>query len=96
MAQVDVTFINPANNAELDVELDDGMNSAQVIQALIENQFITPLTDPTLYYRLAIKGKDTIAEGQTLANAGVHSTDRISVSVTNRGGSQWTKEPMCI
>lgn len=85
MANVDVTFINAADNAEMDVEMDDGMTVEQVIQALIDNQFIPP-PQATQYYMLTIKGKNTIAEGQTLAAAGVRANDRIAVNVTQRGG----------
>jgi len=88
MASLDLTFINAGDNAELDAELEDTLMSEQVIQALVNEQFIPVLTDPTRSYMLTIKGRNTIAEGQTLADAGVQQKDRIRVSVTQRGGTQ--------
>lgn len=87
MANVDVTFVNPAINAEMDVELDDAMTAEQVIQALIDNDFIEPLNAPDQDFVLAVKGKQTVPEGQSLANAGVETGDQINVNVTQRGGS---------
>ena len=88
MATLDLTFINAGDNAELDAELEDTLRSEQVIQALINEQFIPALTDQTRSYMLTIKGRNTIAEGQSLADAGVQQKDRIRVSVTQRGGTQ--------
>ncbi|GHO93831.1 hypothetical protein KSF_038790 [Reticulibacter mediterranei] len=88
MASLDLTFINAGDNAELDAELEDTLTSDQVIQALINEQFLTPLTDPTRSYMLTIKGRNTIAEGQTLGDARVQQKDRIRVSITQRGGTQ--------
>lgn len=92
MATLDVTFINTADSAELDVELNDNMRSEEVIRSLIDAGFIPPLNDPTRSYMLAVKGRNNIAEGQTLANAGVRSQDKIRVSVTQRGGSLEEKQ----
>jgi hypothetical protein len=89
MASLDLTFINAGDNAELDAELEDTLKSEQVIQALVNEQFISALTDPTRSYMLTIKGRNTIAEGQTLVDAGVQQKDRIRVSVTQRGGTQY-------
>lgn len=88
MASIDLTFINAGDDAEMDVAIDDGMRAEHVIQELIKAKFIPALNDNTRSYMLAIKGRDTIAEGQTLAAAGVRSNDRIRVSVTQRGGAK--------
>lgn len=88
MANVDLTFINAGDDAELDVEIEDNQRAEQVIQNLINAKFIPPLTDNTRSYMLTIKGRNTIAEGQTLAAAGVRPNDRIRVSVTQRGGNK--------
>ncbi len=88
MASLDLTFINAGDNAEMDAELQDSLTGSQVIQALIKENFIPPLNDPTRSYMLTIKGRNTIAESQTLAAAGAQSNDQIRVSVTQRGGSE--------
>jgi hypothetical protein len=88
MATLDLTFINAGDNAELDAELEDTLKSEQVIQALINENFIPAVNDQTRSYMLTIKGRNTIAEGQTLADAGVEQKDRIRVSVTQRGGAK--------
>jgi hypothetical protein len=87
MATLDLTFVNAGDNAEMDAELEDNMRAEDVIRALISERFIPQLNDPTRSYMLTIKGRSTIAEGQTLAAAGVQSKDKIRVSVTQRGGS---------
>src|SRR5260370_10554647 len=89
MAVIDVTFINAGDGAELDVELPDSMRAEQVIQNLINEGFIPPLNDNTRSYLLTIKGRNTIVEGQTLAEAGVISNDRIRVSVTPQRAGGW-------
>jgi hypothetical protein len=86
MSNVEVTFINAGDNAELDAELDENQTADQVIQALITERFIPPLRDASRYYMLTIKGRSTIAEGQSLADAGVRSGDQIRVNVAQRGG----------
>jgi len=83
---LDLTFINAGDNAEMDAELPDNLTGTQVVQALIKENFIPRLVDPTRSYMLTIKGRNTIAESQTLATAGVISHDQIRVSVTQRGG----------
>jgi hypothetical protein len=87
MATLDVTFINTADSAELDVEVNDSMRAEEVIYNLINAGFIPPLNDPTRSYMLSVKGSNAILEGQTLADAGVRSQAKIRVSVTQRGGS---------
>lgn len=86
MANVELTFISVGDDAELDAELDDQMTTEQVVQALIQENFLTPLADTNRYYMLMIKGRTTIPDGQTLAQAGVQSGDQIRVSPTQRGG----------
>ena len=86
MANVEVTFINAGDSAELDAELDDSQSANDVIQSLISERFVPPLTDPTRYYMLTIKGRSTISEGQTLRDAGVRTGDQIRVNVAQRGG----------
>ncbi len=86
MTQIDLTFINAGDNSELDAEVSDDLTSEQVIRALIDEKFISSIDDPTRSYMLSIKGRSTIAEGQTLASAGVVSGSVIRVSVTQRGG----------
>lgn len=88
MATVDLTFINASDNAELDAELDLNLRTDDVIRALVGEKFIPQLTDPTRSYQLEIKGRNTIAEGQTLAAAGVQAHDRIRVSLAQRGGQR--------
>lgn len=85
---VDVTFINAADNAEMDVELDENMTGEQVVQGLIDNQFIPPLNDANQYYTLTIKGRNTITEEQTLGQAGIQPNDTIRVNVAQRGGNK--------
>lgn len=87
MANTDLTFVHAASGAELDAELDDQMTAEQVIQALIDNEFVPALTNPQQYYTLQIKGKSNVAEGQTLAAAGVAAHDTIAVHATQRGGN---------
>ena len=88
MATLDLTFINAGDNAELDAELEDNLRAEQIIQSLVNEKFIPALNDQTRSYMLTIKGRNTIAEGQTLAAAGVQTNDRIRVSVTQRGGNK--------
>jgi len=86
MANLELTFINAGDSAELDAELDDGQTAQQVLQSLVTERFVPPLTEPTRYYMLTIKGRSTIAEGQTLREAGVRAGDQIRVNVAQRGG----------
>ena len=86
MANVDVTFVSHIDYSEMDADLDDAQTAEQVIQALIAERFIQANTDPNRYYTLTIKGRSQVAEGQTLAAAGVQNGDRIIVSVAQRGG----------
>jgi hypothetical protein len=86
MAEIDVTFINAGDDAQLDADLDDSLTNEQVIQALTNEGFLSPLTDSNQYYMLTIKGRSTIAEGQTLIAAGARSGDQIRVNVAQRGG----------
>ncbi|GHO92121.1 hypothetical protein KSF_021690 [Reticulibacter mediterranei] len=86
MTEIKVIFVNADDNSELDVEIDNTMTTEQVIKALIEENFISPSTDPTRSYMLTIYGRNTIAESQTFAQAGVVTGDRIRVSITQRGG----------
>ncbi len=88
MSNIDLTFVHAATGSELDAELDNQMTAEQVIQALIDNDFVPPLTNPTQYYTLQIKGKATVAEGQTLAAAGAVARDTIAVHATQRGGNR--------
>ncbi len=88
MAMIDVTFINVDDNTEMDARVEDGWNAEQVVEALVDNNFLPRITDASRYYSLAIKGRSTIASGQTLVAAGVQQNDRIRVSLTQRGGSK--------
>jgi WXG100 protein secretion system (Wss), protein YukD len=87
MALIRVTFINAGDDAELTAELNDSQTSDQTIQALIGADFIPALTEPTRRYTLTIKGRATVAEGQSLAAAGVQDGDYLRVNVAQRGGT---------
>jgi hypothetical protein len=82
MADLELTFINNDNNAEMDVELNDSLMVEQIIQGLIVEGFVPPLNDLTHSYALTIKGRTTLTKGQTLAGAGVQTHDRIFISMT--------------
>jgi len=83
---IDLTFISVGDSSELDAEVSNSLTSEQVIKALISENFISPLNDPARSYVLSIKGRNIIAEGQTLYEAGVRSNDRILVNILQRGG----------
>jgi hypothetical protein len=82
MADLELTFINNVNNAEMDVELNDSLMVEQIIQGLVVEGFVPQLNNPTHSYTLTIKGRTTLTKGQTLAGAGVQSHDRIFISMT--------------
>ena len=88
MTRLNVTFINDSNGRKLDVEIDSSMRSAQLIRALITEQFGLPLDDTRSYMLITEQGT-IIAEEQTLAEAGVDLNDRIHVSVSRRSAGGW-------
>ncbi len=91
MATLELTFINASGEGELTADLPDNMRCEQIVQSLITEHFITALSDGARSYTLTVKGGNTIQEGQTLAQAGVHTGDKIRVNVTQRGGSDTAK-----
>ena len=88
MANLELTIVNAGDNAEMDVELDDSRRPEQIIRDLINEGFIPPIHEQDRSYTLAIKGRGNIPEGQTLAAAGVHSGDKLRVTVAQRGGKR--------
>jgi hypothetical protein len=91
MANIDITFINAGDDAEMDVEMSDALTANEVIKLLIDAQFIPPLADLPGRYMLTIKGRNTIPEGSTFAEAAVRDGDHIRVSVAQHGGGGWVE-----
>jgi hypothetical protein len=83
---IDLTFISFRDSSELVADVMNSLTVEQVTEALIDTGFIPPLNDPSRSYLLTIKGRNIIAEGQTLYEAGVRSKDLILVNIIQRGG----------
>ena len=50
VGQIDITFVNVNDGSEMDVELSNALTATQIIEALIKENFIPPLIDPTKSY----------------------------------------------
>ena len=92
MAKLDLSFIHVDDNTVVEAELEDHMTAGQVIQALISNDFLQRPNDPRQTYSLSIKGGSIIADGQSLAQAGVRNGDQIRVIMAQRGGAEGAKK----
>ncbi|KAA0227004.1 hypothetical protein EDS67_18275 [candidate division KSB1 bacterium] len=84
---INLTFINVSDDSEMDVEVSSDMTREQIVENLIQVEFIPPLTGEDEEYGLTVKGKGELGEGQTLSSLRVESGDRIRVAVVQRGGA---------
>lgn len=83
---INLTFINVSDDSEMDVEVSSDMSREQIVENLIQVEFIPPLAGDDEEYGLTVKGKGELGEGQTLSSLNVESGDRIRVAVVQRGG----------
>ncbi|MDZ7265789.1 MAG: EsaB/YukD family protein [candidate division KSB1 bacterium] len=84
---INLTFINVSDDSEMDVEVSADMTREELVENLIQVEFIPPLSNENEEYGLTIKGKGELGEGQTLADLGVQAGDRIRIAVVQRGGT---------
>lgn len=84
---INLTFINVSDDSEMDVEVSSDMTREQIVENLIQVDFIPPLTGEDEEYGLTVKGKGELGEGQMLSSLKVESGDRIRVAVVQRGGA---------
>ena len=86
MAELNVTFINAAADAELDATVPDNQTIEQIQEDLIAEGFLGAPERGT-FYQYTIKGGNLIAEGQTLPEAGTRDRDRVLIEVAQIGGA---------
>lgn len=84
---INLTFINVSDDSEMDVEVSTDMTREELVENLIQVEFIPPLSSENEEYGLTIKGKGELGEGQTLADLGVQAGDRVRIAVVQRGGA---------
>jgi hypothetical protein len=87
MAQLKLTFVSAADDAEMDANVDETWTDQQVINALVQAGFIPP-PDETRTYFLEIKGGSRIMPGTTLADAGARQGSRVRVLTPELGGAE--------
>lgn len=84
---INLTFINVSDDSEMDVEVSSDMTREQIVENLIQVEFIPPLAGEDEEYGLTVKGKGELGEGQTLSSVNAETGDRIRVAVVQRGGA---------
>ena len=84
---IKLTFVNVGDDSEMDVEMSPKMTRNEVVENLIQAEFIPMLVNQNEEYGLTVKGKGEVGEGQSLADVDVNAGDSIRVSVVQRGGA---------
>lgn len=87
MAALTVSFRNPVTDAVVEgTRCDDSMTVREVIENLVQNNFIPPAKEGQ-HYVLQIKGKTELSsDDATLQSGGVSDGDMINVVLAQRGG----------
>ncbi|MBF0344753.1 MAG: hypothetical protein HQL06_11045 [Nitrospirae bacterium] len=83
MADIDVTFISPTDSRAIKVTLDDSLTTKDIVDKLIENQFIPSHEGG---YGLAVKGGAEIPANSTLARANVKNGTTLRVLTNTDAG----------
>jgi uncharacterized ubiquitin-like protein YukD len=90
MSEINVTF-QAEDGSQAEVQVDDTMTAGQVIQNLLEEQFIPP-PKPDTFYALVVKGQGVIQDNQTLASFGLKSGSLIQILSNGIGGFEFLKK----
>lgn len=87
MAALTVSFRNPVTEAVVEnTRCDDSMTVREVIENLVQNNFIPPAKEGQ-HYVLQIKGKTELSsDDATLQSGGASDGDMINVVLAQRGG----------
>lgn len=83
---INLTFVNVSDDSEMDVEMSPDMTREQIVENLIQADFIPMLLNLNEEYSLSVRGKGELGEGHTLAEVGASSGDRVRIAVVQRGG----------
>ena len=85
MKDIMVYFQHPTDGGQLSVELDGSITAEEIIEELIQNEFVPP---SKMGYDLGIKSGPLIQEKQTLTEAGVGNNTVIRVIPATDAGSK--------
>jgi hypothetical protein len=84
--RIRVTFTDLTGSRHADVTLRSNLTGEEVVDRLIQNDFLAPLESGQTYV-LKVKGKDvTIQPSQTLESAGVEEGNILVAGTMTRGG----------